>query len=99
MRIDWRPLALDDLLAIVEYIAVESLPAAYDVQDNIERQVSALRDHPELGRRGRVGGTRELIISGFEYVVAYRLTGDCIEVLRVLHTSRQWPCSILQLES
>ena len=86
MRIDWRPLALDDLLAIVEYIAAESLPAAFDVHDSIERQVLALANHPELGRRGRVGGTRELIISGFEYVVEYRLTGDCIDVLRVLHT-------------
>ena len=53
--------------------------------------VEALVDHPATGRVGRVEGTRELIISGLPYIVPYRIRGNTVEILRVLHTSRLWP--------
>lgn len=34
---------------------------------------------------------RELVIPRLPYIVAYRIRGEVIEVVRVLHTSRMWP--------
>jgi toxin ParE1/3/4 len=39
----------------------------------------------------RAVAPRELVISGTPYIVAYRLKGREIQVLRVLHGARQWP--------
>jgi toxin ParE1/3/4 len=46
---------------------------------------------PRSGRPGRVEGTRELVIIRTPYIVAYRIIGDTVRILRVLHSSRQWP--------
>ncbi|MDB5571288.1 MAG: addiction module toxin, RelE/StbE family [Hyphomicrobiales bacterium] len=60
---------------------------------------TALRDRLEAvaalptqsGRPGRVAGTRELLVAGAPYVVAYRVNGAVIDILGVLHTARRWP--------
>ena len=40
---------------------------------------------------GSIEGTRELVISGTPYIVAYRVTDAQIEVLFVQHGAREWP--------
>ncbi len=47
--------------------------------------------HPGLGWPGRVPNARELVITGTPYVVPYRVLGDRVEVLRVLHAAKRWP--------
>ena len=44
-----------------------------------------------MGRAGRVRGTRELAIDGTPYIVAYRIKGNVVEVLRVIHGAQRWP--------
>jgi plasmid stabilization system protein ParE len=61
------------------------------MRDEIVSQVSRLTDYPELGRRGRVQGTRELVIARTPFVVPYRVNRNDIIVLRVLHGARRWP--------
>ncbi|WP_310889386.1 type II toxin-antitoxin system RelE/ParE family toxin [Delftia sp. UME58] len=46
---------------------------------------------PELGRLGRIEDTRELVISQTSYVVPYRVYGNVVRILRVLHCAQQWP--------
>lgn len=98
MPVKWRPLAEQDRDAIVDYIAQDNPLAAIDVGDELIRQVMKLADHPEIGRRGRIAGTRELVISGLPYVVPYRIAGAQVEVLRVYHTARSWPINADELE-
>jgi toxin ParE1/3/4 len=50
-----------------------------------------LPQNPEIGRRGRAPGTRELVIARTPFVVADRLRSETVEILRVLHGSRRWP--------
>jgi toxin ParE1/3/4 len=57
----------------------------------ISDRVRLLARLPRSGRRGRVEGTRELVITRTPYIVAYRIIGDTVRILRVLHSSRQWP--------
>jgi plasmid stabilization system protein ParE len=46
---------------------------------------------PYIGRSGRIDGTRELVVSGTPYVVAYTVSGEKVTVLAVLHGARRWP--------
>jgi toxin ParE1/3/4 len=78
-------------MAIAEYIAQDNPAAAYAVHDAIQRQVERLAQHPRIGRPGRVEGTRELVVSGTPYIVAYRVAGQDVTILRVLHGAQQWP--------
>ena len=54
-------------------------------------QVSLLVDKPRLGRPGRVKGTRELVVVRTPFIVAYRIIGKSVQILRVLHGAQQWP--------
>jgi len=91
MEIIWRESALRDLEAIRAYIARDSTEAAKRVRGAIQTVVSRLEEHPESARPGRVEGTRELIVTGLPYVVAYRVADKQVRILAVIHTSRQWP--------
>lgn len=91
MRIEWRPLAEQDLGEIVRYIAAESPRAAYEIHDRIRDLAEVLMQHPRIGRPGRVKGTRELVVSGTPFIVAYRVSRQAVSILRVLHGARRWP--------
>jgi toxin ParE1/3/4 len=91
IRLEWTVLAQADRDGIFEYIESDSPQAAITVDDRIREQVKTLARFPESGRPGRIEGTRELVISGTPYIVAYRITGNTVRVLRVLHGSRRWP--------
>jgi toxin ParE1/3/4 len=68
MEIVWRRAALNDLEAIREFIAQDDPGAAARVGDAIRAAVDRLADHPNLGRVGRVEGSRELIVSNAPYI-------------------------------
>jgi toxin ParE1/3/4 len=88
----WSPEAIADLAALRAYIAQDDPAAAQRVALDIIRNVETLRPNsPEMGRPGRVPGTRELVISRTPYIVPYRLVGNTIQVLRVFHSARRWP--------
>lgn len=90
MEIRWLRAALRNLEDQVDYIAAENPAAAERASARLHSLVENLADHPEMGRVGRVDGTRELVVSGTPWVVIYRLT-EAIEILRVLHAAQSWP--------
>jgi toxin ParE1/3/4 len=57
----------------------------------IATAVNRLADFPALGRPGRKPGTRELVIPRLPYIVIYRVRGERVQILRVLHTARERP--------
>ena len=52
---------------------------------------SESRALPAPEQSGRVEGTREFIISGAPCILAYVVTDEALQVLRVLHGSQHWP--------
>ncbi|RZL96482.1 MAG: type II toxin-antitoxin system RelE/ParE family toxin [Variovorax sp.] len=96
MRIEWSPLALDDRDRIFDYYDIDqdNPRAAVMVDERIAQQIEVLIDHPEFGRPGRVNDTRELVISKSPYLVAYRILGDAVRILRVLHGKQLWPADM-----
>ncbi|MDH3402141.1 MAG: type II toxin-antitoxin system RelE/ParE family toxin [Acidobacteriota bacterium] len=91
MRVRWTRRALRALDGIAAYIAQDSPAAARRVVSRLEDSVGQLALHPSRGRVGRVAGTRELVVSETPFIVPYRVRGDSVEVLAVLHAARRWP--------
>jgi len=91
MEITWRQRALEDLETARAYIAKENPRASRRILESILAAVSRLPDAPDVGRPGRVGGTRELVIPRTPYIVAYTVLGDQLHVLDVLHGAQEWP--------
>jgi toxin ParE1/3/4 len=88
----WTPQALADIASLRDYIAEHDRTAAKRVVLRIIYCVETLLPQsPEMGRPGRVPGTRELVVTGTPFVVPYRLRGQTIQVLRVYHGARRWP--------
>jgi toxin ParE1/3/4 len=91
MKIIWAPEALDDVASILDYVAEHDAQAAQRVVRRIFMAVETLRGSPEVGRPGRVLGTRELVITSTPYVVPYRVLREGLQILRIYHGARRWP--------
>ena len=89
-RLTWRPMALVDRDNIMVYIAQDNPVAAIDLDLEFEAKAENARLRPKLYKAGRLKGTREIVVRP-NYVMVYRVTGDVVEVLRVLHAAQQWP--------
>ena len=61
------------------------------IESKLKSRLDKLADFPNMGKVGRVEGTRELIISSTPYLVAYRVKKQTIEILAVIHGARKWP--------
>lgn len=91
MRIVWTGPAIADLREARAYIALDKPSAADKQVELILIAVHGLVGFPESGRLGRRSGTRELVVGKTPYIVPYRLRGDSIEILRVMHGRQSWP--------
>ena len=95
MNILWSPEAIEDLNSLRAYIAQDNPSAARGVVLHIMDSVEQLLpDNPQMGRPGRVPGTRELVIPKTPFIVPYRLQRNVIQILRVYHGARRWPESL-----
>jgi toxin ParE1/3/4 len=92
MIVDWSQRAADDLASLRAYIAEDDPIAAQRVVLHIIHSIEdLLTGQPQMGRPGRVPGTRELVIPTTPYIVPYRVRNNRIQVLRVYHGARRWP--------
>lgn len=89
MKIRWLTTALENLEEIADYIAKDNVDAAYRTITRIRNASMNLSAQPEMGRKGRLAGTRELIISGTPYIIIYRIANDRVEILRVFHSKQK----------
>ena len=91
MKTRWTRPALLDLEAIGDFVAGDNPRAAERLVARIIAAVETLRDHPHLGRPGRIAGTRGLVVVETPYVVHYRVAGGEVQILAVFHGARRWP--------
>ena len=90
-RIIWGDRALADLADLREYVEQDNPDAAREQALRVVSAVEALEQHVGRGRPGRVAGTRELVVPDTPYIVAYRMRGNRVDVLRVIHGAMRWP--------
>lgn len=94
-RVIWRPMASEDLRAIVRYIGKDNATRAKTVGQELRGKTKSLARHPELGRTGRPGlpgYVRELVLHE-NYIAFYRVLAEAgaVEILRVKHAAQQVP--------
>ena len=94
MKIVWSRRAVRHLVALREFIAENSEQNAALVAERILSRVELLQTLPDMGRPGRVPGTRELVISDTPYIIPYRVRQDRLELIAVLHGRRKWPSKL-----
>lgn len=91
-KIVWTRRYLRELEAIGDYIAERNPAAAAKTLAAIHARTKRLLcDNPFIGRSGEIEGTRELVVPGTPYIVAYRVLETRVEVLFVQHGAREWP--------
>ena len=91
MTVVWSPRAIGHLAALRDYIARENPGAAARTATTLLAAVDRLAELPNLGRPGRVSGTRELVVPGTRYSIPYRMRGERLEIIAVFHGRQRWP--------
>lgn len=90
----WSRAALDDTKHQVDYIARDNPAAAERVSERIREAGEALGKFV-TGRPGRAAGTYEKSVPRLPYVIVYELRyvagSESVVILRLIHTSRDWP--------
>jgi len=91
MNVVWSPRAIRHLQHLRDYIARDSEQNVAVVAGRMLKAVDLLQDHPDMGRPGRVLGTRELVIPDTPYIIPYRVKSDRLELIAVFHGRQKWP--------
>lgn len=91
VRLRYEAEARADLERIIDWGLAQGHPDPVGYTLALGERIAVLREHPQVGRGGRVKGTREMVIAGTDYIAVYRLDAAGVTVLRVLHAARQWP--------
>jgi plasmid stabilization system protein ParE len=90
-RLEYAPRYFRRLEDIRDWIAADNLVAAIRMMTRIRAAVERLATVPGMGHPGRVAGTRELVIPGTPYIVPYRVKGDAVQIITILHSAQRWP--------
>ena len=79
------------MLGILDYISEHSEQAAERLFERIEQHLEHVAEHPYLYKPShRMPGMREIVVHP-NYLVFYRVTETCIEVLGIAHSRREFP--------
>ena len=91
MRLRFDPKALRNLDGILGYVAKRDAPAAKRLADRILQVIGRLERHPFSARGRKSDDCRILVIPGTRYVAIYRVKGDEVQILQILHTAQNFP--------
>ncbi len=91
LPIRWDRLAKENLDAIYDYIAQDSVPAAKRVKKELIKLAHSLNDFPEKFSKERYLANESedyRSVSKWNYKIIYEVTSKCIIIADVFHTSR-----------
>ena len=91
MRVLWTTPAREQFVSAYEYLDDENRAAAARTVDKNWKNTELLGRHPMAGREGRVAGTRELVVRGTPFIVAYQVVRNEVRILALMHAARKWP--------
>ena len=86
----WQDKARLRVREIVDYISDHNELAALDLEAALASAVDRLANFPQVGRPGRLEGTREWVLTP-NYLIVYLVTEAHLEILNILHARRQYP--------
>ena len=83
MRVRWTTDAADDLERICDYIGESRPDSARRVTQSVVKRIGTLETFPQIGRPGRVQGTRKIAFPPLPFVAIYEVREEQIVVLRI----------------
>lgn len=90
MKIRFTQKARTNIDSLYVYSQEHFPESAQMVLDTIERMIDNLVLFPDLGKSGRVEGTKELVMPHFPFFVSYEISGNFINILAILHQRQCW---------
>lgn len=90
-RIELSRTALADFDAIYDYIARDNPSAAARVLRSLDHSIQLLVEQPRLGKAFHHHRLKLRILTHDDYLVFYRERPGVIEIVRVIHGSRNIP--------
>jgi toxin ParE1/3/4 len=75
----------------IAWIGERNFRAAQGAEARVRVALRRLGRFPELGRQGRVDGTRELSVPRTRFIIAYRVRSGVVEIAALVHDAQQWP--------
>lgn len=84
VKVRWKPSAIRDVQAHVEYLDQFNPLAASDLTITLFTVGDSLATMPNRGRPGRISGTRELLAVA-PYVIVYEVGQNEVMILHVWH--------------
>jgi toxin ParE1/3/4 len=94
MNVVWSRRAIRHLEALREHIATGSEQNAVLIARRILKAVALVQIQPDMGRPGRVLGTRELVVPDTPYIIPYRVRHERLELIAVFHGRQKWPVKL-----
>lgn len=91
MTIGYSRRALSQLASLHEYLAARNPSAEANVVASIRESIGRLRELPLLGKQTDEPRVHLLIETEYLYRIFYRVEGDVIFVIRVLHPRQERP--------
>ncbi len=91
MKVVWSRRAIQHLVSLRDFIAKDSEQNAALVVERILDSIDLLQTQPDMGRPGRVLGTRELVVPHTPFIIPYRVRRGRIELIAVFHGRQKWP--------
>ena len=91
MELRWTENAAADLERISNYLFEQTPERAAELAQRIYDAPAELLKFPHRGRPGKKRETRELVLSSLPYLIVYRITGETVQILRILHGAQKWP--------
>jgi toxin ParE1/3/4 len=94
VRLRYTSQALRHLNAISEYIGARNPDAARRVGSRIQETIDLVATFPNMGHKGKLPGTREMVVPGLPYIIVYRIQGRSegeLAILGVYHGAQRRP--------
>lgn len=91
MAIRYMDEARADLASIILYRIEQPLPDPAGFVRVLRQKIIHLDAIEHPGRKGRVPGTMEWVLTGLPYIAVFRRDGNDVKIYRVLHGAQQWP--------
>ena len=90
-QLKWSVRAQADRLNITEYYAQEASPFVADAAFSALKQAAqAVVANPMTYREGVRQNTREYVMRRFPYTLIYRITGETVVIVRVMHQAAKY---------
>ncbi len=91
VKVIWSRLAIEELMAIHDYIANDKPSAARETAAKINYSVKLVCQFPSVGKAGRLQNTREYAIPKTSLTLIYTVREHQLLILRVFHGARRLP--------